>query len=367
MDLVEASDYHRRTLERLNRSPQTLRLYGVYKDSYLTFLREGEVELTLDALNPQLVRAWQQSVRLKSTGSRGGLVAEKQGVMTLKIWAHFLWDNEIFDVDPLARLKVPRVPRIQRKPFTQEEATRLVQAAAAGANPIRDRALLLMLFDTGCRVGELCAATLADIDLVEGSVSFTRTKNGRPRTVKFIVPGRRDGGSCLSALRQWLRVREARPGVDTLFTTRTRLPLSTRRVRELFEEFGEAARVPGAIPHRCRHTNASQFLAERPGAEIQLRSRLGQISRGVLSDYITESDQTAAEASAVASLSTKWNLGSSRSVATKQERALPEPRGRKATPSRVVDDGQQDLLERLVNDPAMRQKLLELLLKGAVG
>ncbi len=58
MDLVEASEYHRRTLERLNRSPATLRLYRIYQDSFLCFLVEHGVELTLDALNPQFVREW---------------------------------------------------------------------------------------------------------------------------------------------------------------------------------------------------------------------------------------------------------------------------------------------------------------------
>src|SRR5215469_15181757 len=94
----------------------------------------------------------------RSQGRRGGVVTERQGVTTLKTWARWLWDNDVFPYDPLARLKVPRVQKIHRKPFSEEEARRLVSAAAAGPNPIRDRALLLMLFDSGCRVGELCAA-----------------------------------------------------------------------------------------------------------------------------------------------------------------------------------------------------------------
>ena len=56
MDLVEASEYHRRTLERLNRSPNTLKLCRIYQDSFMTFLLEHDVQLTLDALNPQFVR-----------------------------------------------------------------------------------------------------------------------------------------------------------------------------------------------------------------------------------------------------------------------------------------------------------------------
>ncbi len=308
MDLVEAAEFHRRCLERLNRSPMTLQLYAVYENSYLAFLLEHEVEPALDALNPQFVREWQAWLRSRSTGRRGGVVTEKQGVMTLKTWARFLMDNDIYPFDPLARLKVPRVQKIHRKPFSESEARRLVQVAAAGSNPIRDRALLLMLLDTGCRVGELCAAAVDDVDLAQGSILFRRTKNGNPRQVVFRVPTRRDGGPAMSALRNWLKVREARDGVQALFTTREKLPLSTRRVREIFSELGQAARVPDCHPHRTRHSAASEFLAQRPGAEIQLRSRLGHLSREVLSDYVSMSDQTVAEVAAVASLSARWNL-----------------------------------------------------------
>jgi integrase len=308
MNLAEAADFHRDALERLNRSPATLRLYRTYQDSYLAFLAEHEVSPSLDALNPQFVREWQSWLRGKSTGRRGGLVTEKQGVMTLKTWARWCWDNDVFAFDPLGRLKVPRVQKIHRKPFTEDEARRLVQSASAGPNPIRDRALLLLLLDTGCRVGELCNAAVTDVDLVEGSILFRRTKNGSPRRVTFRVPSRRDGGPALSALRNWLKVREARAGVTALFTTRERLALSTRRVREIFSELGQAGRVPNSHPHRTRHSAASEFLAQRPGAEIQLRSRLGQLSREVLSDYVSLSDRTVGEIAEVASLSARWGL-----------------------------------------------------------
>jgi integrase len=263
---------------------------------------------SLDALNPQFVREWQVWLRSKSRGRRGGVVTEKQGVMTLKTWSRFLWENDIYPFDPLARLKLPRVQKIHRKPFSEDEARRLVQAAAAGPNPIRDRALLLLLFDTGCRVGELCAATVGDVDLVEGAIAFRRTKNGQPRRVIFRVRDRRDGGPAYAAVRNWLKVREAHDGVDALFTTRERYPLSTRRVREIFTELGRVARVPDCHPHKCRHTSASAFLAQRPGAELQLRSRLGQLSADVLRDYITWSDPSAADAAEVASLSARWKL-----------------------------------------------------------
>src|SRR5215471_6892782 len=308
VDLIQAADFHQHALERLGRSANTLKLYTCYQTSFLAFLLEHDVAPTLDTLNAQFVREWQGWLRARSRGRRGGVVSERQGVMTLKTWSHFLMDNDVFAYDPLGRLKVPRVQKIHRKPFTREEAQRLIAAVAAGPNPVRDRALLLVLLDSGCRVGELCATELKDVDLAQGTLVFRHTKNRTPRVVGIRVPNRRDGGPALQALRNWLRLREAREGVEALFTTRERWPLSTRRVREIFSELGERARVPNCHPHRTRHSAATEFLAQRPGAELQLRSRLGHLSREVLADYVSISDPTAAEIAEVASLSARWNL-----------------------------------------------------------
>lgn len=308
MDLVEGFEFHRRTLERLGRSPETIKLYRTYEQQYLLFLEDGGIEPGFDALSPQLIYEAQAWVRTRSRGHRAGVVAEKTFVMVLRIFDHFAVDNDLYLNPRLSRLKKPTVPKIKRKPFTEAEAKRLVQAATEGPNPLRDRALLLLLFDTGCRIGELCNAAVEDVDLAKGAILFRRTKNGNPREVVFRVADRRDGGPSMQAVRQWLRVREVEPDEHALFTTRERHGLSPRRAREIFTQLGRLARVPNCHPHRCRHTAATEFLAERPGAEIQLRSRLGHLSHEVLSDYVSISDPTAEQAANVASVSKKWAL-----------------------------------------------------------
>ena len=61
---------------------------------------------------------------------------------------------------------------------------------------IRDKAIILLLFDTGMRVGELMALNLADIDLIEGSVKIRHPKNHKSRVVYF-------GRQTRRALRAW--------------------------------------------------------------------------------------------------------------------------------------------------------------------
>lgn len=308
MDLTEAFVKHENALRRLNRSDHTIKAYKVYKDAFLVWLEEHGLEDDLEALNPQFVREFQGWLRARSTGSRGGLAAEKQAVVVLKVVSHWMWEQEYYAVDPLARLKRPKVPKVHRKPFTEQEAKRLVSAALDGPTPLRDRAMILLLFDTGARVGELCGIERKDVDWDRGAVLLRKTKGGHPRTVIFRVGTERGGGRCMQALKQWDRTRNARPGVEALFTTVDGYGISTRRVRERFKELGELARVPDCHPHRCRHSAATELLADRPGAENQLRSRLGHLSGDILADYITLSDRTKEEIAEAASLSTKWKL-----------------------------------------------------------
>ena len=158
-------------------------------------------------------------------------------------------------------------------------------------------------------LGRLCATELKPTSIwPTASCSSVRPKTERLVWSRFVSRIVATGGRPLSALRNWLKVREAREGVTALFSTRERWPLSTRRVREIFAELGQAARVPNCHPHRTRHSAATEFLSQRPGAEIQLRSRLGHLSKEVLNDYISISDSTAGEIAEVASLSSRWNL-----------------------------------------------------------
>jgi site-specific recombinase XerD len=109
------------------------------------------------------------------------------------------------------------------------------------------------------------------------------------------------------ALREWLLLRP-RSEAPNLFLTPEGWPLTTEKARRLYHALGESAGVPQAIPHRARHTAASEFLSAAPGAEHALRSRLGHLSVDVLADYVSISDPTARKFAELGSLSARWAL-----------------------------------------------------------
>ena len=313
-DLHGLHHQHLEALRRLHRRNGTLKSYATYVGAFLRFLEERGVPATLEALTPEMVGDAQDWLRARSMGSRDGAVAEYALVMRTKSFARWLWRRRFVKHDPLDRLERPRLAKVYRRPYTETDVRHLLWAASQGPSPVMERAMLLLQFDTGCRIGELCGVVVGDLDLDKGAVVFRQTKNGRPRRVIVRVDRlpdgspSLDGGPCMVSLREWLAERTPEPGVDALFLNRFGEPLSSDQARRIWRQLGELGQVSDPIPHRGRHTHATELLAEMPGAELHLRNRLGQLSEEVLKDYVTISDPMAQRVADAASLSTKWNL-----------------------------------------------------------
>lgn len=306
MDLVAAKVWHLQQLERKGRAKSTLKNYGLYEQRFLDYLEQHEFEPALDLLNPETVEDCVDWMRTFTKGSREGKVGMNQLRVVMRAWGRALWKRKVYPHNPMEGVEIARVKRIVRQPFTEDQARRLLQAAAIGPDPIRDRAILLLLADTGCRIGELAEATVQDVDAEAGTILFRHTKNGHERLVRFRVPGKRTGGAAVTALKQWLKVREARPGVDVLFTLADGWPMDDRRIRERHALLGKFAGISPCYPHLWRHTNISEFMAERPGAREQLADRVGHSE--LLATYVHVTPRSAESAAGVASLSEKWRL-----------------------------------------------------------
>jgi integrase len=323
MDLFEAHTYHLAEVRRVrgheDANHPTLLLYGLYQRRHLDYLEYAHLGVGLDQLNPHTVAGCQLWIRDRhGYGKRNGRSAEAAYVQLMKIWSGFLFKRRLIPQDLLLGFEKPRVPKILRRAFTREEAEKLFSMASSGPSSLRDRAIMLVLADTGCRVGELCGLELDDVIDADGtlraSVRFKKTKGGIPRDVQIAADAFVGGGPCIAALRAWLRVRKAQPGVFALFTTTFGLPMHPRRIRELHAMWGRKAHVDPCFPHMWRHTHASEAIAEGAG-EGAIRDRLGHLSPEVLHSYLHQSTRGRNRATELSSLSTRWNLGQAQNAA----------------------------------------------------
>lgn len=190
-------------------------------------------------------------------------------VSAIRGFYRFLVDERLLESSPAERLRSPKLPKRLPVFLSADEAAALLEAAGqAGPEPLRDQALVGMFLYTGCRLGELLALKLDDLDFAAGAVRFFG-KGGKER----LVPMRDELVRLLQAYlaRRRQLVQKARGAAqDRLFVNRHGRPLSPSGVRYLLRRIVMTLPHvrPGISPHKLRHTVATLLLQ----ADADLRS-----------------------------------------------------------------------------------------------
>jgi integrase/recombinase XerD len=188
--------------------------------------------------------------------------------------------------DPAREVKPPAPPRRLPKALSVADVTRLLEAVggtAAGAGepvPLRDRALLELLYSTGARISEAVGLDLDDLDAT-GRVVLLRGKGGKQRLVPV-------GRPALAALDAYLvRARPAllaRAGVTRLgvgpadggaavFRNTRGRRLSRQSGWLVLRAAARAAGITAAVsPHTLRHSFATHLL--EGGADVRVVQEL---------------------------------------------------------------------------------------------
>ncbi|MCD6462067.1 MAG: tyrosine-type recombinase/integrase [Thermoplasmata archaeon] len=165
-----------------------------------------------------------------------------------------------------------------RKYLKEHEINALIHAPER----LRDHLILLLLYQTGMRVGELAALNVGDVDFDSEEIYIQKAKrHSEGRVVPLVDPVTR------SKLRYYLgqRIRNKR---DPLFLSNKGGRLSKRQIQRLVEKY--AAQV-GIDPERrhahvLRHTHAVHAL--KSGIDLRtLQQNLGHSSIEVTAIYLT--------------------------------------------------------------------------------
>jgi len=149
----------------------------------------------------------------------------------------------------------------------EDEMTSLIESASGdGFTQVRDRALLELLYSTGCRVSEVAGLKVADMDIQNGTARVMG--KGRKERVVFLTDSAR------KALNIWMPYRDER-GKDTpwVFINAKGGRLSARGIAWLLDRRVQTQSVGKRIsPHAFRHSFATHLVGR--GADIRVVQEL---------------------------------------------------------------------------------------------
>ncbi|ATP40848.1 integrase [Solibacillus sp. R5-41] len=151
----------------------------------------------------------------------------------------------------------PKVPQPLPKFLTEQEYARVKMAAER--LPLRDRALVLFLFSSGCRRSEVAQLLIQDVDLERRTV-VVQGKGKKFRQVHF-------SEECALIIKDYLWTRSG-DVKEPLFMNIYGQPLQQNGIYKITTKLGKLAGLEQSLhPHCCRHTFATNMLAR--GAELE--------------------------------------------------------------------------------------------------
>src|SRR5450756_3004750 len=172
-------------------------------------------------------------------------------------------------------LMIRRPPRSTQSRSSAASDVYKRQSLGDGPGPLRDRALLELIYATGARISEAVGLDVDDLDLTEGQASVRLFGKGRKER---IVPV---GSYAVAAVEAYL-VR-ARPifsahgrGTPAVFLNTRGERLSRQSAWVILRRAAERAGLGTSIsPHTLRHSFATHLLAG--GADIRVVQELSLI------------------------------------------------------------------------------------------
>lgn len=224
------------------KSPQTVR-------AYRSDLRQ------LSAMNPL---HFCESALIKYLREHGGSpITRARKLSTLRAFARYLKRVGKLDHDPTEQLEAPIRRKKLPKVLSKHQAENLLDQDPPGKTPLRDRAILELMYSAGLRAAEVVSVRMNALDLSNGLVQV-EGKGSKERVTLF-------GRICARAIEKYLQAERETPKSprpdDALFTNRQGKALTTRTVQNIIKRWAVSSGLPPETsPHTLRHSFATHLL-----------------------------------------------------------------------------------------------------------
>jgi site-specific recombinase XerD len=241
-----------RSLRRRGRSDATADLYRRSYTRFWSWAVDDGLDPDPATVSTGDVNRWVDSLR------EDGLAPQTVAIAWRNARPFFAWwAKETDSPNPFAGADVPGAA-VDPPPVLALDDIRALLATCKGRDfaDRRDAAVIRVLFDTGCRRGELVALRLEDWDRRQDFLTL------RGKTGIRVVPISPSTGE---ALARYVRARANHPGAartDALWLSAKLGPLKDSGVSQLLARRSRLAGLPRINPHAFRHTFSHEFRAE---------------------------------------------------------------------------------------------------------
>lgn len=253
----------------------TLLSYGRDLERYRNFLLSGGLG-DLDDVDELTVSRFVADLR-RGDPEAGveGLAASSaaRALIAVRGLHRFSAEEGVIGADVARDVKPPNAGRRLPKALAVDDVLLLLDAAgeraeSGAAGPLRDRALLELLYSTGARISEAIGLDVDDLDLDNRSV-LLRGKGGRDRVVPI-------GRPAIEAVHAYLvrgRPALAKRGGPALLLNVRGGRLSRQSAWQVLQDAAQRAGIAdGVSPHTLRHSFATHLL--EGGADVRVVQEL---------------------------------------------------------------------------------------------
>ena len=212
----------------------------------------------------------------KADGQPLSIGMQLQYLAAIKLWFKWLTRAHHILANPAADLELPRQPkRLPGRILSAQEVEAILrEAEPSGAQGLRDRALLELLYATGIRRTEAASLDLYAPDLLRGVLWVRHGKGGHQRVVPL-------GERAAAWMEKYLM--QARPELlagdsQALFLSDYGLPMRADQIADKVRRYMQFAGIyKGGATHLLRHACATHML--EGGADIRfIQAMLGHSS-----------------------------------------------------------------------------------------
>ena len=258
------------------RSPRTVSAYRETLRRFLAVILEEEFPVDVRLLDTAHLYAYLGRYIEHSPATRHRYFRE------VRCFFNWLVQAEYIETTPFASLRNVRVPQKIVQPFSRDDVVTLLASCDAETQVgSRDRAMLMVLLDTGVRCAELVGLDLADLDFQERRIRVLHAKGGKQRVVSF-------ASRCAQALEEYLEARGLEAG-SLFWAAHDRWlhpgrSLQPNGLKQMLRRLGKRSGVAKVHAHRFRHTFATWAL-EQDAREFDVQYLLGHSSAEMVRRY----------------------------------------------------------------------------------